>query len=93
MLAVDPGLQRSGVGRALVEAVVAHARTLEGINAVSLTTGSNWTAAHRLYERLGFQAVAEISPGLAALMREEASRGLDPATRVAMILLPAQVRA
>ncbi|TJY72296.1 GNAT family N-acetyltransferase [Arthrobacter sp. CAU 1506] len=59
MLAVDPGLQRSGVGRALVEAIVAHARTLDGIDAVSLTTGSDWTAAHRLYESLGFDRVPE----------------------------------
>ena len=59
MLAVDPGLQRSGVGRALVDAIVEYARTLPGINAVSLTTGSDWTAAHRLYESLGFNRAPE----------------------------------
>jgi hypothetical protein len=60
---------------------------------VTLTTFRDvpWNAPY--YERLGFQAIADNSPGLAEIMREEASRGLDPATRVAMILLPAQVRA
>ncbi|MFD1214654.1 GNAT family N-acetyltransferase [Arthrobacter sp. GCM10027362] len=59
MLAVDPAVQRSGVGRALVRAIIDHARNLDGIDAVSLTTGSDWWRAHRLYESLGFVHVPE----------------------------------
>ena len=39
MLAVDPAVQRSGAGRALVRAIVDRARALDGVHAVSLTTG------------------------------------------------------
>ncbi|RJU01635.1 N-acetyltransferase [Arthrobacter frigidicola] len=59
MLAVDPAVQRAGIGRAMVEAIIAHARTLPGINAVSLTSGSNMVRAHRLYESMGFHRVPE----------------------------------
>jgi ribosomal protein S18 acetylase RimI-like enzyme len=59
MLAVDPSIQRAGIGRALVEAVVDYARTLEGIHSVSLTSIDNMTNAHRLYESLGFERIRE----------------------------------
>lgn len=55
MLVVDPAVQRSGAGAALVEAVVAHARTLPGVNAVVLTTGQGWAGARALYGKLGFE--------------------------------------
>ncbi|WP_349361774.1 GNAT family N-acetyltransferase [Paenarthrobacter sp. PH39-S1] len=42
MLVVDPAVQRGGIGRALVQAIVAHARELDGVSAVSLTTGRDW---------------------------------------------------
>ncbi|MHA7277884.1 GNAT family N-acetyltransferase [Arthrobacter sp. Hz1] len=54
MLAVDPLLQRGGVGRIMVEAIIEHARSLDGISAVSLTSGSDMTRAHALYRSLGF---------------------------------------
>lgn len=54
MLAVDPGVQRTGAGRALVRAIVAHARALEGVHAVSLTTGEVWGVPRRLYASEGF---------------------------------------
>ena len=65
--------------------------------AVTLTTFRDVPWNQPYYERLGFRAMTETSvagtlPGLAEIMREEASRGLDPATRVAMVLLPAQER-
>ncbi|WP_434453048.1 GNAT family N-acetyltransferase [Lentzea sp. E54] len=84
---VHPSHARQGIGAALIEHVTRSGR------AVTLTTFRDvpWNAPY--YERLGFRAVTEASPGLAGIMREEASRGLDPATRVAMVLLPAQVRA
>ncbi|MEE1620009.1 GNAT family N-acetyltransferase [Zafaria sp. Z1313] len=59
MLVVDPGLQRSGAGRALVEAVIGHARALEGVDTVCLTTGTTWEAAQSLYRALGFQRAPE----------------------------------
>ncbi|WP_229904448.1 GNAT family N-acetyltransferase [Lentzea cavernae] len=86
-VSVHPSHARQGIGAALIEHVTRSER------AVTLTTFRDvpWNAPY--YERLGFQVVADTSPGLAEIMREEASRGLDPATRVAMVLLPAQIRA
>ena len=53
---------------------------------VTLTTFRDvpWNAP--FYARAGFRALAnhEIGPGLAEVMRQEAARGLDPVTRVAM---------
>lgn len=89
-VSVHPSHARQGIGAALIEHVTRAERP------VTLTTFRDvpWNAPY--YERLGFRAVTETSlgtsPGLAEIMREEASRGLDPATRVAMVLLPAQER-
>lgn len=57
MLAVDPAVQRGGYGRRMVEWIIDYARTLEGIRAISLTSGSDMVRAHRLYESLGFERV------------------------------------
>jgi GNAT superfamily N-acetyltransferase len=86
-VSVHPSHARQGIGAALIEHVTRPER------AVTLTTFRDvpWNGPY--YERLGFQAVTDVSPGLAEIMRDEASRGLDPSTRVAMVLLPAQVRA
>ena len=54
MLVVDPAVQRSGAGRALLGAVIARARELEDVHTVSLTTGGHWVAARALYEADGF---------------------------------------
>jgi len=59
LLAVDPNVQRSGAGSALVERILAYAKTLPDVNRVSLTTGSDWLPAHALYNQLGFQRVPE----------------------------------
>ncbi|MGP4032466.1 GNAT family N-acetyltransferase [Pseudarthrobacter sp. 1C304] len=59
MLVVDPAVQRSGAGRAMVEAILDHARSLPGINAVALTTGLTWESAHGLYAKTGFQRAPE----------------------------------
>ena len=59
MLAVDPVVQRAGIGRRIVERIIEHARTLPGIEAVSLTSGSDMVRAHRLYESMGFARVPE----------------------------------
>lgn len=57
LLVVDPAVQRSGAGRKMVEWILEHARGLEGIRAVSLTTGDDWHTAHALYQKLGFTRV------------------------------------
>ena len=59
MLVVDPAVQRSGAGLALVQAIIAHARSLDGISAVALTTGGTWESAHGLYRKTGFRRVPE----------------------------------
>jgi ribosomal protein S18 acetylase RimI-like enzyme len=53
MLAVAPDAQGHGVGERLVGHVLDRFRE-EGATAVVLSTTSAMTAAHRLYERLGF---------------------------------------
>jgi GNAT superfamily N-acetyltransferase len=59
MLVVDPDVQRSGAGKAMVHAILDHARSLPGINAVALTTGLTWESAHGLYQKTGFQRAPE----------------------------------
>jgi ribosomal protein S18 acetylase RimI-like enzyme len=58
MLAVDPGAQGRGVGRALVEACIARASEL-GRTALFLHSTPWMTAAHHLYRRAGFVRVPE----------------------------------
>ena len=57
MLVVDPAVQRTGAGRAMVEAILDYARKLEGVKAVALTTGQTWESAHGLYRKTGFSRV------------------------------------
>lgn len=82
---VDPAHGRRGLGRALLDAVLAWARS-GGHRGVTLTTFRDvaWNAPW--YARAGFRELApgEIGPGLATTMRGETARGLDPARRVAM---------
>lgn len=59
MLVVDPAVQRSGAGQAMVKAIVEHAKSLEGIKGVALTTGGTWESAHGLYRKTGFRRVPE----------------------------------
>jgi ribosomal protein S18 acetylase RimI-like enzyme len=53
MLAVDPGAQRQGIGEALVQASV-DVICAAGRERVVISSARDMTAAHRLYERLGF---------------------------------------
>jgi GNAT superfamily N-acetyltransferase len=82
---VDPAYGRRGIGRALLETALAWARGA-GHRAVTLTTFRDipWNAP--FYESAGFQPIGahELGPGLAEIVHEEATRGLDPAQRVAM---------
>ncbi|HEU4542482.1 MAG TPA: GNAT family N-acetyltransferase [Jiangellaceae bacterium] len=54
MLAVDPGVQGQGVGRALIEACLDRTREL-GFSGLALSTPRGNGRAHRLYEQLGFR--------------------------------------
>ena len=58
MLAVDPAAQGRGVGEALVQASVDVICAADRRRAV-VSTADDMTAAHRLYERLGFTRAPE----------------------------------
>lgn len=53
MMAVEPAAQGRGVGRALLDAVLDHARR-EGWRRLMITSMAWMHGAHRLYERAGF---------------------------------------
>ena len=59
MLAVAPSAQGLGVGRALVEFLLARYRE-RGYRGVVLSTLAEMSAAHRVYERLGFRRTPEL---------------------------------
>jgi GNAT superfamily N-acetyltransferase len=82
---VMPAHGRRGLGRALLEAVFAWGRDA-GYAQLTLTTFRElpWNAP--FYARAGFDVIPpeDLSPTLAARVREEAARGLDPTKRVVM---------
>jgi GNAT superfamily N-acetyltransferase len=84
-VSVDPDHAGLGLGRRLLEHVVAVAQG-RGFDAVTLTTFRDvpWNAPY--YARCGFRELpeAELGPGLRRLRDAEASHGLDPALRVCM---------
>ncbi|MFC8302213.1 GNAT family N-acetyltransferase [Specibacter sp. NPDC057265] len=59
LLVVDPAVQRSGAGQAMVEWIIAKAKAMAGITSVALTTGESWHGAHALYRKLGFARAPE----------------------------------
>ncbi len=58
MLGVGPNAQRRGVGSALMDLVVRRARE-DGMAAIVLSSLEDMTAAHRIYERQGFERVPD----------------------------------
>lgn len=52
-LVVAPASRRAGVGKALIDAAVQHAKE-HGCAGVEVTTATRRANAHRFYERLGF---------------------------------------
>jgi RimJ/RimL family protein N-acetyltransferase len=52
---VSPSHRRQGVGLQLLQAILRHARTLQGVSWVHLSVTSAAPRAHQLYERAGFQ--------------------------------------
>jgi ribosomal protein S18 acetylase RimI-like enzyme len=59
MLAVDPTARGRGVGEALVRACIGRAAAL-GCSVLRLSTLPDMTAAHRLYQRLGFYRTPDL---------------------------------
>ena len=59
MLAVDPAHQGGGVGRAVVRAIIEHAWSLPGIDAITITNATFIERAHALYRSLGFRRAPE----------------------------------
>lgn len=51
---VGPELRGRGVGRALLAALIAHARTVPGVERITLAVTATQPAAHALYRSLGF---------------------------------------
>ncbi|WP_448616797.1 GNAT family N-acetyltransferase [Modestobacter sp. URMC 112] len=84
-VSVHPSAAGQGLGRALIEVVVEHARA-RGADRVTLTTFAEvpWNAPY--YRRLGFAVVPpeEQGPGLRGVRAHEATIGLDRWPRVAM---------
>jgi ribosomal protein S18 acetylase RimI-like enzyme len=57
MLAVDPALQRGGVGRALLSAAEEHCRKA-GCTKMTMSTGEDRTELIPYYERVGYRVTA-----------------------------------
>jgi|SRR5208282_4622255 len=51
---VQPEWRRQGVGGALLDAAIGHARTLKGVSSLHLSVSDAAPAARRLYEQSGF---------------------------------------
>jgi GNAT superfamily N-acetyltransferase len=84
-LDVDPAHGRRGHGTALVRAVCAWAAGA-GYAEITLTTFRTVPWNMPFYARLGFEEVPppELRAEVAAVVRDEAARGLDPESRVVM---------
>lgn len=82
---VYPRHGRRGLGAALVRAVCEWA-SRSGHREVTLTTFRAVPWNMPFYSRLGFEEIpiAELRPELAAIVRDEAARGLDSERRVVM---------
>jgi len=52
---VTPAARRHGIARQLLEAVIEHARSLDGVRQLALSVSATAPGAQRLYEQLGFR--------------------------------------
>jgi GNAT superfamily N-acetyltransferase len=84
---VHPDLQRKGIGRQLLEALLAKGRARE-LKGATLTTDRFVPFNAPFYTSLGFQAIEEEAcpARLRAILDKEEKKGLDPHRRVAMML-------
>lgn len=82
-VAVDPQFGRRGIGRRLVEFVVAESRSRD-LSATTLTTFADVKFNGPFYESAGFHAIAtaDLMPSLAAVLADEEQQGFT--NRVAM---------
>lgn len=82
---VHPDHGQRGVGAALVRAVLEWAART-GQRELTLSTFREFAWNAPFYARLGFEEIpsVELDPVLAEIVRDEASRGLDPALRTVM---------
>ncbi|SFT80526.1 Predicted N-acetyltransferase YhbS [Kosakonia arachidis] len=82
---VHPNWQRQGIGRRLINALLAEGSTL-GLIGASLTTDRYAPFNAPFYASLGFEILQEdaLSPRLKALLAAETISGLAPMRRVAM---------
>jgi GNAT superfamily N-acetyltransferase len=84
-LSVDPGSARRGLGRALLDHAAERAAAA-GVPALTLTTFADvpWNAPY--YVRCGFRVLedGEVTAGLRAIRKREASFGMDRWPRVCM---------
>lgn len=84
--AVREALHGDGVGRALLDEAVEHARSLH-LSAVTLTTFRDLAWNQPYYARRGFVTVTPVGDQpLALTLRGEARHGLPPERRCAMVL-------
>jgi ribosomal protein S18 acetylase RimI-like enzyme len=67
MLAVDPALQRGGVGRALLSAAEEHCRKA-GCTRMTMSTGEDRTELIPYYERVGYR-VTSVEPSTSAAFK------------------------
>lgn len=80
---VLPSHARRAIGAALLEAVGDLARA-RGWPALTLSTFRDVPFNAPYYARLGFETVADLTPGLAQIRAEHEARGLDETARVFM---------
>ena len=74
-LAVTPAHGRRGVGRALVDEVLAWSAA-QGLPSVTLITFRDVPWNGPFYEKLGFEAVTALTPALQALLDQSATWGV-----------------
>ena len=55
-VAVHPSMQNKGIGKRLLDAVFSYAHEKE-VDAIQLTSRKERTAAHHLYQKMGFEVV------------------------------------
>jgi ribosomal protein S18 acetylase RimI-like enzyme len=82
-VAVVPEHGRRGIGRALIDEVVAWA-VAQDLTSMTLTTFRDvpWNAPY--YERLGFRVVNDLTPALQRMLDHQATYGFAPELRVVM---------
>jgi len=61
---VAPEFRRRGFGRALVEAAMTHARSVEGVRQLKLSVNATNSGARQLYRSLGFECFGVEPEGL-----------------------------